>query len=319
MGGDWYDVIPIPGGRVGLVMGDVAGKGLAAASMVGRLRSALRAYALEGHDPATALEQLNRLIWTEAGESQMATLLYAIVDPGDEATPMGQRGPHASAGGGAGRGGRAPGRRALGAARGAALPDVRGGAAPMRAGSSVVLYTDGLIERPGVVIDDGMALLAQAMRGSGPDLERLCDHVLATLVPDGDASDDVALLALRNVPMSDRIHSEFEAAPEALASMRGVLRRWLRHAGAGDQETAEIVTACGEAATNAIEHAGAAGDVPSRSPGTSRAGGRLDRSRSRRLALATAGTGARALTHASADGPGGGLSRSRRDYGAAAA
>ena len=83
MGGDWYDVIPIPGGRVGLVMGDVAGKGLAAASMVGRLRSALRAYALEGHDPATVLDQLNRLLWTEAESTQMATLLYAIVDPAD--------------------------------------------------------------------------------------------------------------------------------------------------------------------------------------------------------------------------------------------
>ena len=55
VGGDWYDVIPIGAGRVGLVMGDVAGKGLAAASMVGRLRSALRAYALEGHDPPTVV------------------------------------------------------------------------------------------------------------------------------------------------------------------------------------------------------------------------------------------------------------------------
>ena len=81
-------------------------------------------------------------------------------------------------------------------------------------------------------------------------------------MPDGSASDDVALLALRNVPMTDRIRSEFEAAPEALAAMRGLLRRWLRHAGAGEQETAEIVTACGEAATNAIEHAGAAGEAP---------------------------------------------------------
>ncbi|HEY6780564.1 MAG TPA: PAS domain S-box protein, partial [Thermoleophilaceae bacterium] len=85
VGGDWYDVIPIPGGGVGLVMGDVAGKGLAAASMVGRLRSALRAYALEGHSPARVLEQLNRLVWAEAEESQMATLLYLVVDPaGDE-------------------------------------------------------------------------------------------------------------------------------------------------------------------------------------------------------------------------------------------
>ena len=126
----------------------------------------------------------------------------------------------------------------------------------------MVLYTDGLVERPGTVIDEGIARLAEAVDGVGTDPEALCDHLLATLVPDGNASDDVALLALRNVPMTNRIRSEFEAAPEALASMRGLLRRWLRHAGADDQETAEIVTACGEAATNAIEHAGAAGDVP---------------------------------------------------------
>src|SRR6185503_3666585 len=76
VGGDWYDVIPIAGGAVGLVMGDVAGTGLAGASMVGRLRSALRAYALEGHDGGRVVERLNRLLWTEAEESQMATMLY---------------------------------------------------------------------------------------------------------------------------------------------------------------------------------------------------------------------------------------------------
>src|SRR6185503_12731247 len=74
VGGDWYDVIPIAGGAVGLVMGDVAGKGLAGASMVGRLRSALRAYALEGHDAGRVVERLNRLLWTEAEVSQMATM-----------------------------------------------------------------------------------------------------------------------------------------------------------------------------------------------------------------------------------------------------
>ena len=127
VGGDWYDVIPIPGGRVGMVMGDVAGKGLAAASMVGRLRSALRAYALEGHEPATALEQLNRLLWTEAGDSEMATLLYAIVDPGEDAISWvnaGHMPPLLVAADGTPR---VPARRALGAARRAALPDLRGG------------------------------------------------------------------------------------------------------------------------------------------------------------------------------------------------
>ena len=72
-------------------MGDVAGKGLAPASMVGRLRSALRAYALEGHAPARVVEQLNRLIWTEEDESQMATLIYVVVDPVARHAELGQR------------------------------------------------------------------------------------------------------------------------------------------------------------------------------------------------------------------------------------
>ncbi|HEU0023057.1 MAG TPA: SpoIIE family protein phosphatase [Thermoleophilaceae bacterium] len=262
VGGDWYDVIPIPGGRVGMVMGDVAGKGLAAASMVGRLRSALRAYALEGHNPATAIEQLNRLLWTEAEDSQMATLLYAIVDPGANAISWvnaGHMPPLLVQAGGQ--------PEFLTGARSVPLgvlpfPTFEQVDAQMGSGSAVVLYTDGLIERPGTIIDEGMERLAQVIDGVGPDPEALCDHLLARLVPGGGAADDVALLALRNVPMTDRIHSEFAAAPEALSSMRGLLRRWLRHAGADDQEVAEIVTACGEAATNAIEHAGAGGDVP---------------------------------------------------------
>ena len=82
VGGDWYDVIPMPGGSVGLVMSDVAGKGLKAASMVGRLRSAC-AYALEGHDTGRVVEQLNRLVWADSLKGQMATLLFVVVDPNE--------------------------------------------------------------------------------------------------------------------------------------------------------------------------------------------------------------------------------------------
>jgi anti-sigma regulatory factor (Ser/Thr protein kinase) len=76
-------------------------------------------------------------------------------------------------------------------------------------------------------------------------------------VPDVGAPDDVALLALRTIPMTDRFSVELPAEPDALASMRALLRRWLRHVDGSEQEIAELVTACGEAATNAIEHAGA--------------------------------------------------------------
>jgi PAS domain S-box-containing protein len=262
VGGDWYDVLTVPGGGVGLVMGDVAGKGLAAASMVGRLRSALRAYALEGHAPARVLERLNRLIWTEAEDTQMATLIYLVVDAADgevrwvnagHPPPLlldGDERPRYLEGGTSVPLGVLP------------FPDFEEVAAPVAPGSTVVLYTDGLVERPGEHIDEGLDRLAEAVRAAPVPPEQLCDHVLDALVPEDGTPDDVALLTLRTIPMSDRFSVEFPTTPEALASMRGLLRRWLQHAGGDEQEIAEIVTACGEAATNAIEHAGAGGSAP---------------------------------------------------------
>jgi PAS domain S-box-containing protein len=262
VGGDWYDVIPIPGGRVGLVMGDVAGKGLGAASMVGRLRSALRAYALEGHDPATAVEQLNRLVWTELEDSQMATLIYVIVDPAESSVRwvnaghmppllvMGERLPHFLEGGRAVPLGVLP------------FPNFQENVAEAHPGATVLLYTDGLVERAGSHIDDGLTELAKAVRGGPASPDQLCDHLLAALVPAAGPPDDVALLALQNIPIEDHFSVELPTEPEALASMRSLLRRWLRHVEGSEQEIAEITTACGEAATNAIEHAGAGGDTP---------------------------------------------------------
>jgi PAS domain S-box-containing protein len=263
VGGDWYDVIPIPGGGVGLVMGDVAGKGLAAASMVGRLRSALRAYALEGHDPARVVEQLNRLVWTEADESQMATLLYVIVDPvSDELRWVNAGHPPALLA----RDGEGPA-RFLEGGRSVPLgvlpfPTFEEVVAPLHAGTTVVLYTDGLVERPGDHLDRGFDRLAAAVHDAPEDPEGLCDHVLARLVPVGGAPDDVAMLTLKTIPLAERFRFEFPTQPEALVSMRSLLRRWLRQTGGSDAEIAEIVTACGEAATNAIEHAGAHSGTP---------------------------------------------------------
>jgi len=262
VGGDWYDVIPIPGGRVGLVMGDVAGKGLAAASMVGRLRSALRAYALEGHEPARVVEQLNRLVWTELGDSQMATLLYLVLDPADGSVcwvNAGHLPPLLLADGGPAQFLQGGHNVPLGVMP---FPSFDATAEQLEPGATVVLYTDGLVERPGDHIDNGLARLAGALRDAPGVPGGLCDHVLRMLVPEGAAADDVALLALRNTPMGNRFSAEFPTEPQALSSMRGLLRRWLRHAEGSDQEIAEITTACGEAATNAIEHAGSSGGTP---------------------------------------------------------
>jgi anti-sigma regulatory factor (Ser/Thr protein kinase) len=236
-------------------MGDVAGKGLAGASMVGRLRSALRAYALEGQDGGRVVERLNRLLWTEAEDSQMATMLYLIVDPAAGTVRWVNAG-H-------------PPPLVIGADRVEFLqgeasvplgvlpfPTYEEVFAPLAPGSSVLLYTDGLVERPGEHIDTGLEALATGVLDAPQDPDGLLDHILETLVPAGGAPDDVALLTLHNLPVPDRFSLEFPSEPESLAPIRSLLRRWLGYAGADELEIAEITTACGEAATNAIEHAG---------------------------------------------------------------
>jgi len=238
-------------------MGDVAGKGLAGASMVGRLRSALRAYALEGHDGGRVVERLNRLLWTEAEESQMATMLYLIVDPAASTVRWVNAGhpPPLLLSRGEPRFLEGQASVPLGVLP---FPTYEEVTARLEPGDALLLYTDGLVERPGEHLDRGLEHLTAAVRAAPDGPQALLDHLLATLVPSGGAADDVALLTLFNLPVPEEFSAEFPAEPESLAPIRSMLRRWLAHAGADDLEIAEITTACGEAATNAIEHAGTA-------------------------------------------------------------
>lgn len=262
VGGDWYDVIAMPGGRVGLVMGDVAGKGLAAASMVGRLRSAMRAYALEGHAPADVVDRLNQLVWTEVEDGHMTTMVYVVLDPLEGRVTWVNAGhlpPLAVTSDGIARFLDGPSSVPLGVM---SYPAYEAAETEMPLGGTVLLYTDGLVERPGELLDDGLDRLAAAVRGERVGPQDLCDHVLERLVPADGASDDVALLALCSPPLSDSFRVELGSEPGELASMRALLRRWLRNADGDDVEIAEILTATGEAAANAIEHGGSIAGGP---------------------------------------------------------
>jgi PAS domain S-box-containing protein len=260
VGGDWYDAMALTGGRALLVLGDVSGKGLAAASTLGALRNAIRAYALEGHGPAEIAERVNEFVLADPGREHMATLVLAVFDPvGGELTWVNAGHPSPlvlSADGEASllEGGRSV---PLGVMP---FPGYTVATTTLEPGGALVLYTDGLIERRGEHLDDGMELLLDAAAHGPLDPEALCDRLLAAAAPAGASSDDIALLALSHVPLGARLALDLPSEPGALRSLRALLRRWLAQADAADVDVHAIVMACSEACTNAIEHAGAGPD-----------------------------------------------------------
>jgi anti-sigma regulatory factor (Ser/Thr protein kinase) len=257
--GDWYDVVPLPNGHVVLVIGDVAGHGLRAAATMGQLRMALRAYALEESGPVGVMRRVRELV-QQLIPSEMATLLYLVFDPDSGSIVYSNAGhlpPLLITPDGQGRyleEGLAP---PLGATP---HPDYDVEAeAQLAPGSTLLLFTDGLVERRGISLRHGLDRLREEARAKTSDLERMCDHVLASLL-EGDVSDDVALLALRAMPLAgERLQLRVPAEPTILASLRHTLRRWLREADASPAEIYEILVACGEACANAIEHPHGAG------------------------------------------------------------
>jgi len=260
VGGDWYDAIGLTGGRVLLVMGDVSGKGLAAASTVGALRSAIRAYALEGHGPAQIAERVNQFVLAEPTREHMATLVLAVFDPVEaELTYVNAGHPPPLTLSAAG----AP--QFLVGARSVPLgvlpfPGYEVESVTLEPGGVVVLYTDGLVERRAEHIDLGLDRLAAAASEGALECEGLCDRLLQANLPSGATGDDVALLVLCHVPLGSRLALDLPSEPSALRSLRALLRRWLAQADASDVDVHAIVMACSEACTNAIEHAGAAPD-----------------------------------------------------------
>ena len=258
VGGDWYDVIPLEGGRVGLALGDVTGRGLPAATVMGQLRTALRAYALEGHPPADVIDRLDMLVAAlEVGH--MTTVVYAVIDPGTAALRFACAGHPppllVSPEGGAAflEGGRS---LPLGV-----MADRREEAeVPFEAGAMLLLDTDGLVESRAAALPERLEEL-RSLAAAGPgEPGALCDHVLQEL-RDGDA-DDVAVLAVRAVAPGHRFAISLPSAPESLGPLRERLRTWLEEAGATTGEVFEITAAVGEACTNAVEHPQAAGEDP---------------------------------------------------------
>jgi phosphoserine phosphatase RsbU/P len=194
LGGDWYDVFTLPSGELGVVMGDVAGSGLAAAVIMGRMRSALRAYALETPDPGEVLDRLDRKM-RHFEPDALATVLYAVIDTAREQMRIclaGHFAPVIVAPGLAAEPVRAATGLMVGIGDAARRPVTTVTIPP---GALLCFYTDGLIERPGELIDDGLARLRQVV--TAQPAEAACAAVMAALIGSEPARDDVALLMIR--------------------------------------------------------------------------------------------------------------------------
>jgi anti-sigma regulatory factor (Ser/Thr protein kinase) len=254
IGGDWYDAIALRGGKVAIAIGDVVGRGVKAAARMAHLQSALRAYALEALRPALVLERMNGFV-LEGEQGGMLTLLYAIVDPDGHTVQVASAGhppPLVLDPGGGTTFVEAPAGSPLGVARYAAYEESTTTLDPW---STVLLYTDGLVEGPELPLGQGLEGLLNSMEGGPREPEALCHAVVDSLDVRAGFSDDLALLALQLTPPGETLDLVFPALPSSLASMRRAVAQWLRLAGAGEDEIYEVLVACGEACANAVAHA----------------------------------------------------------------
>ncbi|MGH2951564.1 MAG: ATP-binding SpoIIE family protein phosphatase [Solirubrobacterales bacterium] len=255
VGGDWYDVIGLRDGHAGIAIGDVVGHGLDAAARMARLQNALRAYALDGLRPSLVLERMNGFA-REVEGGPMATLIYAVVDPEGGRLRLASAG-HPPAlvidAGGDAFFAEGPAGSPLGVV---SFPTYEESTVALAPGSTILLYTDGLVERPEVSLDEGLEWLRALASGIHADPEALCATLLESRFAEQPPRDDVALLALRLEPLTEaRIEITLPAEPESLAPMRRAIGPWLRAAGATESEVYESLVACGEACANAIAHA----------------------------------------------------------------
>jgi PAS domain S-box-containing protein len=253
IGGDWYDVLPVGDHRIGIVVGDCVGRGLPAAAIMGQLRSSARALLLTGAEPAVLLEQLDAAA-SLIPDAYCTTVFLAILDTESGILEYSNAGhmPAVLAAAGSGT-------IALTDARSVPLAVRRDGPRPqvtqlLPPGSTLMLFTDGLVERKHESIDDGISRAADVLVDTMRlPLDAVADAMLGELAPAEGYDDDVAMVIYRHELVPLRIESE--AGADKLAGIRRRLSSWLRAADVPDELAADIVLVISEACTNSVEHA----------------------------------------------------------------
>jgi serine phosphatase RsbU (regulator of sigma subunit)/anti-sigma regulatory factor (Ser/Thr protein kinase) len=260
IGGDWYDVIPLPGGRIGAVIGDVQGHDTHAAAVMGQLRIVLRAYAAEGHEPATVIARASVFLH-ELDTDRFATCTYAEADLATGVVQLVRAGhvdPLLRDTDGSCRRLPVPGGMPLGLSAVFDRLEYPVKTVELDPGQTLVMYTDGLVELPGADLDEGMLELAELV-GSGPhDLQVLADR-LCEVVDERGGEDDVAVLLLRRraayaSQAGGRLQEQVPPHdPAALRSARQMIRAAVGAWGARERSD-DIELVADELITNALMH-----------------------------------------------------------------
>lgn len=251
VGGDWYDVVELDDGRIALIVGDCVGHGLAAAAVMGQLRSACRALLLENPSPRAALAGLDRFAARLPGAS-CTTAFCAVLDTdtGELIYSSAGHPPPILVGGDRSSRTLEDGRDIpLGLRTDRVRPEARVTLPPR---GTLVLYTDGLVERRRQSLDHGIARATTLVEdGSASALDDLASEIMSRLAPEDGYQDDVALLLYRQPAP---LELNFPADVSNLASTRTALRGWLGRAGVDPDQIQDVLIAAGEAVANAIEH-----------------------------------------------------------------
>ncbi|QNE73585.1 SpoIIE family protein phosphatase [Streptomyces finlayi] len=260
IGGDWYDVIPLPGGRVGAVIGDVQGHDTHAAAVMGQLRIVLRAYAAEGHSPAAVMARASVFLH-ELDTDRFATCSYAEVDLRTGVVQLVRAGhvdPLIRDVDGSCRRLPVEGGLPLSLSAEFGRLEYPVSTVELDPGQTMLLYTDGLVELPGSDLDEGMQLVVDLVTNGPRDLQTLADR-LCDAVDERGGEDDVAILLLRrkaaHAPQPGGRLQQHVAQndPEALSSARHTIRAAVRAWGAAERAD-EIELAADELMTNALMH-----------------------------------------------------------------
>ncbi len=253
VGGDWYDVIELGGGRTALVVGDVMGRGVRAAAVMGQLRAAVRAYARLDLPPADLLESLDGLV-RDIGEDQIVTCIYAVFDPADQvlrfanaghlppivATPEGDC-------------------RVVGGDEnpplGIGAVNLRQHEVELASNARVVLYTDGLVERRGEDLEQGIEALARRVATLTGPVDGVPEELAAAMLPDGP-DDDVAILVARADPpaLDQSLSRRLEPTGLAVADARHLVTSYLEERGMPALLVQDATLATSELVTNAFLH-----------------------------------------------------------------